>query len=144
LQMGPSASMVGRQPRHRHKKHHFVHRGSHPCLDRNIRYYRIATTAHLAVIASFLSFCQQSSPCASVNVRRVHRGPSSPVLIQSSRDRSLICQYIGPFVSLWVPEMGFTSEIYQLHVPPGISKTSWSKTACHSFDRIFRLISVPQ
>jgi hypothetical protein len=62
LQMGPSASMFGRQPRHHHQKDPFVHRGSHPCLDRNRRYYRIAITAHLAVILSFLPFCQQCSP----------------------------------------------------------------------------------
>jgi hypothetical protein len=86
FQMGPSASMVGRQPRNRHQKDPFVYRGSHPCLDRNPRYNRIAITTHLAVIPSFLPFCQQSSPCASVNVRRVHSGQSSLVLKQSSRD----------------------------------------------------------
>jgi hypothetical protein len=100
LQMGPSASMVGRQPRHHHQKDPFVHRGSHPCLDRNRRYYRIALTAHLAVIPYFLPICQQSSSCSSVNVRRVDSGQSSLVLKQSSRDQTLICQYIGPFISL--------------------------------------------
>jgi hypothetical protein len=49
-------------PRHRHQKDHFVYRGSHPCLDRNPWYYRIAKTGHLAVISSFLPFCQLSSP----------------------------------------------------------------------------------
>jgi hypothetical protein len=63
LQMGPSASMVRRQPRHRHQKDPFVYRGSHACLDRNPRYYRIAITAHLAVIPSFVPFCHQSSTC---------------------------------------------------------------------------------
>jgi hypothetical protein len=64
------------------------------------RYYRIAITVHLAVIPSFLPFCQQSSPCAGMNVRRVHSGQSGLVVKQSSRGRSLFCQYIGPFVSL--------------------------------------------
>jgi hypothetical protein len=69
LEMGPSASMVGRQPRHSHQKDPFVYRGSHPCLDRNPRYCRTSITAHLAVIPSFLPFCQQSIPSASVNVK---------------------------------------------------------------------------
>jgi hypothetical protein len=112
LQMGPSASLVGSQPRYRHQKDPFVHRGSHPCPDRNPRYYRTAIPAHLAVIPSFLPFCQQSSPCAGVNVSRVHSGQSSLVLKQSSRGRSLFCQYIGPFVSLdthmrWNPHQGY-------------------------------------
>jgi hypothetical protein len=125
LQMGSSASMVGRQPRHRHQKDPFVYRRSHPCLDRKPRYYRIAITAHLAVIPSFLPFCQHSSPCANVNVIRVHSGQSSPVLIQNSRDRSLICQYIGPFVSLdthmrWDPHQYIISTFPQISQrPPG-------------------------
>jgi hypothetical protein len=57
--------MVGRQPRHHHQKDLFVYRRSHLCLDRNPRYYRIVITAHLAVILSFLPFCQQISPCES-------------------------------------------------------------------------------
>jgi hypothetical protein len=70
------------------------------------------TAAHLAVIPSFLPFCQQSSPCAGVNVRRVYSGQSSLVLKQSSRGQSLFCQYIGPFVSLdthmrWNPHQGY-------------------------------------
>jgi hypothetical protein len=112
LQTGPGASMVGRQPRHRHQKGPFVHRWSHPCLERNPWYYRTAIQAHLTVIPSFLPFCQQSSPCAGVNVRRVHSGQSSLVLKQSSRGRSLFSQYIGPFVSLdthmrWNPRQGY-------------------------------------
>jgi hypothetical protein len=51
-----------------------VHRGSHPCLNQNSRYYRLAITAHLDVIVSFLPFCQQSSPWSSVNVKRIHSG----------------------------------------------------------------------
>jgi hypothetical protein len=101
-----------RQPRHRHQKDPFVYRGNHPCLDRNPRYYRIAITAHLAVIQYFQPFWQQSIPCASLNVTRVHCGQSSPVLKPSSRNRSLICQYSGSFVSLdtnmrWDPHMGY-------------------------------------
>jgi hypothetical protein len=77
FQMGSSASMVRLQPRHRHQKDTLVYRGSHPCLERKLRYYRIAITAHLAVISSFLPFCQQSSPYTSVNFKRVHSGQSS-------------------------------------------------------------------
>jgi hypothetical protein len=73
-----AANMVGRQ------KDPFVYCGTHSCLDRNPRYYRIAITGHFAIIPYFLPFCQQSSPCASVNVRRVnvrrvHSGQSSRV-----------------------------------------------------------------
>jgi hypothetical protein len=107
----------------------FVYRGSHPCFDRNPRYYRIAIRAHLAVIPSFLPLCQQSSPFAIVNLRRVHSGQSSLVLIQSSRDR-------------YPHEMGSTSGLYHIQVPPDISETYWFETACHSFERIFRSISV--
>jgi hypothetical protein len=112
LQMGPNASMVGRQSGHRHQEDPFVYRGNLPCLDRNPRNYRIAITAHLAVILSFLPFCQHSSPCASVIVRRVHSGQSSLVLKQSSKDWSFICQCIGPFISLdthmgWGPHQSY-------------------------------------
>jgi hypothetical protein len=126
LEMGPSASMAGRQPRHRHQKDPLVYRGSHPCLNRNPRYYRLAITAHLAIhLSSFLPFCQQSSPCASKNVRRVHSGQSSLVLKQSSRDRSFICQYIGPFDAYmrWDPHQGYIiSKLPQLSQRPSGSK----------------------
>jgi hypothetical protein len=75
------------------------YRGSHPCLDQNPRYYRIAVI--LAVILSFLSFCQQSSPCASVNAQCVYSGQTRLVLKQSFRNRSLICQYIGKTKHWW-------------------------------------------
>jgi hypothetical protein len=120
LQMGSSASMIGRQPRLRNQKDPFAYRGCHLCLERYPWYYRIAITARLAVIPSFLPFCQQFSPCASVNVRRVHSGQSSFVLKQSSRDRSLICQYLVNFFG-YPHEMGSTSGIYHIQVPLDIS-----------------------
>jgi hypothetical protein len=87
--MDPNASMVGRQHRHRYQNGPAViYCGSHPCFDQNPRYYRTAITAHLAVIPSFLPFCQQSSPCASVNVSCVYSGYSSLVLKQCSRNLS--------------------------------------------------------
>jgi hypothetical protein len=98
LQMGPGASMFGRQLRHRYQKDPFVHRWSHPCLEQNPWYCRTAIPVHSAVIPSFLPFCQQSSPCAGVNVRRVHSGQSSLVSKQKSRGWSLFCHYIGPFL----------------------------------------------
>jgi hypothetical protein len=129
LQMGPSACMVGRQPEHRHQKARFIHRGSQLCLEQNPRHCRTAKTAYLAVILSFLPFCQQSSPCAGVNGRRVHSGQFSPVLKQSSRDRSLICQYISPIVSLdthkrWDPHQRYiTSKLPQISQrPPGLKQ----------------------
>jgi hypothetical protein len=110
---------------HRIQKDPFVYRGSHPCPNQNPRYYRIAITAHLAIIPSFLPFCQRSSPCASVNVRRVHSGQFSLVLKQSSKDRSLICQYIGPFDAYmrWDPHQGYIiSKFPQLSQRPSGSK----------------------
>jgi hypothetical protein len=41
-------------------------------------------------------------------------------------------------------EMASTLGLYYIQVPPDILGTSWIETACQSFDRIFRSISVPQ
>jgi hypothetical protein len=139
LQMGSSASMVGRQCRHRHQKDPFVYRGSHPCLGRDPRYYRLVIMAHFAVIPSFLQFCQLSSPCASVNVERVHSGQPSLVLKQSSRDRPLICQYIDrSFPWIQIRNISYPSS------PRYLKHLLVRNSICYSFGRIFRLISVPQ
>jgi hypothetical protein len=41
-------------------------------------------------------------------------------------------------------EMGSTLGLYQIEDPQDISGTSWCKTACRAFDRIYRSISVLQ
>jgi hypothetical protein len=53
----------------------------------------------------------------SVNVSRVQSGQSSPVLKQSSRDRSLICQYISPSSGkfLYIIQKTYSKTCYKLY-----------------------------
>jgi hypothetical protein len=116
------------QPRHRHQKDPCVYCGSHPCLDRNLQHYRIAITAHLAVIPSFLPFCQQYSPWASVM-------PDVFTLISPAWSWNKVPEIDPSFSSTYSFRWIRTWDGIYIRVLS--YQSSWLETACHSFDMIF-------